>query len=64
MLSYLADLLCLSVSRIWEYLRRIAEIEIDVTTLGVLLRTVRLGLISRIALEDMIRVSGEGFVLT
>lgn len=59
MFLYLGDHLRTSGFRVQEHSGRIAEVEIEVTTLGALLCTVRHVVIS----HDMIRVCGEGGVL-
>lgn len=63
MFLYLADRLHMSVSRIREDMVRIAEVELEGTTLAAFRRKVRHGLIILIASDVMPYVCGEGGVL-
>lgn len=59
MFSYFAHHLCMSVLRFRERSTRIAEVKFDVMKFGASLQTVRHGLISRFAPDDMTRVCGK-----
>lgn len=50
-------------SKVREHLSHIAKVDIALTTLGAFLRTVRDGVVSRLAPDDMTCVGGEGGVL-
>lgn len=63
MFLYFADHLRMSASKDWGYLGRIADIEIEETTLGVFLRTNRYGVLSRSTSDDITRVCREGGIL-
>lgn len=59
MYSYLVDHFRMSNSKVRERLGCIAEVEIELTTLGAFLWTVRHGLVSRLAPDEMTRVCGD-----
>lgn len=53
----------MSDSKVLEHVGHIAEIEIEWTIFGMLVRTVRHGVVSRPALDDITRVCDEDRVL-
>lgn len=63
MFSDLVDHLRMSSSNVWHHLGRIAEADIELTTLSAFLHTVCHEVIIQLALDDMTRACGEGGVL-
>lgn len=60
MFSYLVDHFRTSNSKVWEHLGRSAEVETEWTTLGACLQKLRHVIVSRLGLDDMTCVCGEG----
>lgn len=63
MLLYVADHLRSSGLKVREYLGRMAEVEIEMSTLGAFLRTVRRKVFNCSAMDNMTRVYGSNGVL-
>lgn len=63
MFSYLANHLSMFGARVWAHLVRATEVELELTTLGSFLRTVRRGVLNRSATEDMNRFCDNDDVL-
>lgn len=63
MTSYLSDHLCLSGSKVWEHLGRIAEVEMELTSVGALLETVCQSDVYCLALDYMPHFCGGNGVL-
>lgn len=63
LISYLADHLHLSGSKVQDHLRHIVEVKIEVTKVGAFLRKVLHGVVRLLAPESMTCVCGEDRVL-